>query len=64
VTALEQGQSSLAMHQFAEAIKTLDEDTLALESYRLRIGILVRGAPGLRAILSGRTAAFSPDASG
>jgi len=52
------------MHQFAEAIKTLDEDTLALESYRLRIGILVRGAPGLRAILSGRTAAFSPDASG
>ena len=61
VTALEQGESSLAMHQFAEAIKAADEDTLAQESNRLRLGMLVRGAPGLRAILSGRTAAFSPD---
>ena len=61
VTALEQGQSTLAMHQFAEAIKAVDEDILAQESNRLRLGMLVRGAPGLRAILTGDTAAFSPD---
>jgi len=61
VTALEQGQSSLAMHQFAEAIKAVHEDTLAQESNRLRLGMLVRGAPGLRAILAGHTATFSPD---
>ena len=61
VTALEQGQSSLAMHQFAEAIKAVDEDTLAQESNRLRLGMLVRGVPGLRAILTGHSAAFSPD---
>jgi len=61
VTALEQGQSALAMHQFAEAIKAVDEDTPAQESNRLRLGMLVRGAPGLRAILAGLTATFSPD---
>ncbi|MGA7501968.1 MAG: hypothetical protein WBX00_35175, partial [Isosphaeraceae bacterium] len=44
VTALEQGQSSLAMHQFAEAIKAVDEDALAQESNRLRLGMLVRDA--------------------
>src|SRR5271157_2864171 len=33
VTALEQGQSFLAMHQFAEAIKNVDEDTLAQENH-------------------------------
>ena len=61
VTALEQGQSSLAMHQFAKIIKAVDENTLAQESHRLRLGMLARGAPGLRAILTGYTAAFSPD---
>src|SRR5271166_2544236 len=61
VTALEQGQSSLAMHQFAEAIKNVDEDTLAQENHRLRLGMLVRSVPGLRAILTGGTAAFIPD---
>ena len=49
------------MHQFAEAIKAVDEDTLAQESHRLLLGMLVRGAPGLRAILTVRAAAFSPD---
>ena len=49
------------MHQFAKAIKAVDEDTLAQESNRLRLGMLVRGVPGLRAILTGYTAAFSPD---
>jgi len=61
VIALDQGQTALAMHQFAEAIKTVDEDTLAQESNRLRLGMLVHDAPGLRAILTGRTAAFSRD---
>src|SRR5271166_1909826 len=61
VIALEQGKSSLAMHQFAAAIKAVDEDTLAQESNRLRLGMLVRSVPGLRAILPGGTAAFSPD---
>jgi len=61
VTALDRGQTALAMHQFAEAIKTVDEDTLAQESNRLRLGMLVHDAPGLRAILTGRTAAFSRD---
>ena len=61
VTALEQGQSALAMHRFAKAIQTVDEDALAQESNRLRLGMLVRGVPGLRAILTGHSAAFSPD---
>lgn len=61
VTALNQGHSALAMHNFAEAIKAVDKDTLAQESNRLRLGMLERSAPGLRAILTGRRAAFSPD---
>ena len=66
VTAMDQGQSALAMHQFAEAIKVVDEDTLAQESNRLRLGMLARSVPGLGAILTGHTwwvvsAAFSPD---
>ena len=48
---------------FAEAIEieAVDQDNLAQESNRLRLGMLVRGVPGLRAILTGRSAAFSPD---
>ena len=61
VTALEQGQTALAMHQFAKAIKLVDNDTLAQESSRLRLGMLVRNVPRLRAILTGNSAAFSPD---
>src|SRR5271157_1461784 len=62
LTALEQGQSALAMHRFAKAIQTVDEDALAQESNRLRLGMLARSVPGLRAILilAGHTAAFSP----
>ena len=49
---MEQGQSALAMHQFAKAIKVVDKDTLAQESNRLRLGMLVRSVPRLRAILT------------
>ena len=61
MTALEQGQSFLAMHQFAGAIKAVAEDTQSQENNRLRLGMLVRDVPRLRAILTGNTAAFSPD---
>ena len=61
VTAMERGQTALAMHQFAKAIKFVDKDTLAQESSRLRLGMLVRNVPRLRAILTGNSAAFSPD---
>ena len=61
MTALEHGQPFLAMHQFAGAIKTVAEDTRFQENNRLRLGMLVRDVPRLRAILTGNTAAFSPD---
>src|SRR5271157_2941986 len=61
ITALEQGQSFLAMHQFAGAIKAVAKDTQSQENHRLRLGMLVRDVPRLRAILTGNTAAFSPD---
>ncbi len=61
VTALEQGSSLLAMHQFAAAIKAVDQDTMAQEDNRLRLGMVVRVVPVLRAIVTGTNAALSPD---
>ena len=61
ITAQQQGQSFVAMHQFAGAIEAVAEDTQSQKTNRLRLGMLVRDVPPLRAILTGHTAAFSPD---